>query len=128
MVLPISTLAMSVPSGSASASPSATFIFNCVHRQVRPTSVVITCADSGLYIEGITWRNWGGTTASASGTLKWNDCTPSCAGGQWHSKPIAFVARHPRVIAGVRVYTQLVGPAGSWGGAGRTWNLPTRAL
>ena len=54
----------------------------------EPSSIVLTCADAGLRIEGLTWTEW---TASAAGhgTLWENQCVPNCADGQFAKYPVA---------------------------------------
>ena len=52
---------------------------------VRPSSVVIACADGNFYFKGIRWRSWGPHGATAAGTAVVNDCTPYCAAGHFHS-------------------------------------------
>jgi hypothetical protein len=77
---------------TASPSPAAAAAFDpdCSDRPVRPTQIVIACADAGLRAESLRWTSWGRDTADATGVLIQNDCTPTCVGGTAHSYPATF--------------------------------------
>ncbi len=45
---------------------------------VRPSSLDVS-ADGTL--QGLRWKGWSDSTASATGTLRLRDCDPTCAGG-----------------------------------------------
>jgi hypothetical protein len=111
----------------AQATPtSSTSLYNCSLRQVRPTNIVITCADSNRYLKDVKWSSWTTTDAEAIGTLHWNGCTPACYDGTWHSTRIHFSARDPKTILKHRVFTELYGPSSAWGTGSRVWKLPTK--
>ena len=108
------------------ASLSSPLLYNCTLLTVRPTSIVLTCADSNRYIQDIKWSSWTSTSAHATGTLHWNGCAPACYDGKWHSTQIHFIARSPATVLAHRIFTELYGPAGAWGTSSRVWKLPTR--
>jgi hypothetical protein len=60
---------------------------DCTSPSVEPAEIVLTCADYGEVLMGLHWTNWTATSASAVGTLVYNDCIPDCATGQHHSVP-----------------------------------------
>ena len=60
---------------------------DCTSPSVEPAEIVLTCADRGEVLTGLHWTNWTATSASAVGTLVYNDCTPTCAAGHYHSVP-----------------------------------------
>jgi hypothetical protein len=60
--------------------------------EVQPTSVILSCADGAIQLENLSWSRWGEPRAVANGTYVWNDCTPDCATGGWHRRPITVVA------------------------------------
>ncbi len=64
---------------------------NCTSPSVEPAEIVLTCADSGEVLTGLHWTNWTATSASAVGTLVYNDCIPDCASGHHHSVPSTTV-------------------------------------
>lgn len=77
--------------GSASAGSSPVVLVNCHGTgQVRPAGYDIGCMPSQQLITGLTWSSWS-SAAFGSGTLKVNDCTPTCAGGKYISYPILVV-------------------------------------
>lgn len=57
---------------------------NCTTPSVEPTEIVLTCADYGEVLEDLNWTSWTSTSATAVGTLVYNDCTPNCAQGHYH--------------------------------------------
>ena len=54
---------------------------DCTKPKVQPKQITITCADAGIYLQGLNWENWGGDKASGAGTLRVNNCKPTCAEG-----------------------------------------------
>jgi hypothetical protein len=60
---------------------------NCTTPSVEPPEIVLTCADYGEVLEGLNWVSWTAASATAVGTLVYNDCTPDCAAGHYHGVP-----------------------------------------
>ena len=114
------------PGPALAANPPGTSLYNCTLLQVRPTNIVLTCADSNRYIKHITWSSWTSVSAQATGTLTWNGCSPACYDGKWYSKEIQFSARDPKTVLTHRIFTELYGPSGAWGMGSRVWLLPTK--
>jgi O-Glycosyl hydrolase family 30 len=87
------TLTATTPGSSVTTyvlTPSAASrsMINCQNTaQVEPSQFILTCADAGERLTGMTWSSWG-TTATGSGTEQVNDCTPDCADGTFHSYPV----------------------------------------
>jgi hypothetical protein len=80
-----------VTGASAATGPGA--LPNCVGKlQVKPRTVVFTCADAGFSAQKLTWIGWGGRRAVALGTASVNDCSPTCVAGHFHSYRIVLVA------------------------------------
>jgi hypothetical protein len=77
--------AVAITAGPAAAAPAAAkpvVIVNCAGKaQVKPSSVVLTCADGGIGLEKLTWVSWKGV-AFGSATEYENDCYPYCASGK----------------------------------------------
>lgn len=59
---------------------------------VKPTHFVTACADANTEVTNLHWYAWGDTTAYATGTLRYNDCTPSCVAGSWKSERVTVWA------------------------------------
>jgi hypothetical protein len=77
--------------GAASATSSPVVLINCAgHGKVRPAVYDIGCMPSSEYLAGLKWTSWH-AVAFGSGTLKVNDCTPTCAQGKYISYPILTV-------------------------------------
>ena len=47
--------------------------------QVKPSSVIVACADANLELTHLHWSSFGGATATATGDYTCTDCTPNCA-------------------------------------------------
>jgi hypothetical protein len=56
----------------------------------------VSCADANTEFTNLHWIDWGAETAYATGEARWNDCTPTCVAGHWHSEPATFWAWDPR--------------------------------
>ena len=74
---------------SASASPlpanlpaSEVLTWDCEIPEQKPTTMMIMCADGGIYIEKIRWSSWSKEGATGTGIFSENLCDPSCAEGQ----------------------------------------------
>jgi len=77
--------------GQASAGSSQVVLVNCKGAgQVRPAGYDIGCMPSNELVTGLTWTSWR-SAAFGSGTLKVNNCTPSCAQGSYVKYPILTV-------------------------------------
>jgi hypothetical protein len=89
------TVAVAVLAATASGSPPAARIgVTCVGAsgwahggQVKPAGVMLACGDANYWIAALEWRGWGTATARAAGRVHYNDCTPYCAAGHFHTIP-----------------------------------------
>jgi hypothetical protein len=73
--------------------------------QVKPRSVVLSCADGNFGFGDLTWFGWGGARAVALGTAFANDCTPDCASGHFHNyQGVLIVSGTQRCPDGMRAY------------------------
>ncbi len=70
----------------AATTTAVPVVVNCgMKTQVRPGSIVLACADGNAYVSGLNWSAWGSSSALASGTYAFNDCTPNCLSGHGHT-------------------------------------------
>ena len=69
---------------------------NCDHSQVKPKSIILACADVNEYVNKISWKTFGGATASGSGTFVANTCTPNCAAGKFKDYPVTLTLSEPK--------------------------------
>jgi hypothetical protein len=83
--------------GPASAGPTASagskpvVLVNCNGGGlVKPGTYDVGCNPSQELVTGLSWTSWK-STAYGSGTLKVNDCNPSCAAGHYIKYPILVV-------------------------------------
>jgi hypothetical protein len=54
--------------------------------KVQPAQID-TSADGSGYVTDITWSGWADATATGTGTLEANNCTPNCAQGTYTGYP-----------------------------------------
>jgi hypothetical protein len=116
---------------AAGAATRARVVGNCTRSQVRPSTIVIACADAGVQLTHLRWRSFGGPRARATGDYTFNDCTPNCAAGHFHSYPVAVVLSRPKGcpdghrdyrVATV-TYDTGTRPSGSLGASGKPGRL-----
>jgi hypothetical protein len=60
---------------------------NCLKPTIEPAQIVLACADYGVLLERLDWTSWTAASATAFGTLVYNDCMPNCAAGHHHDVP-----------------------------------------
>ena len=113
---------------SAHGAKSGTYVYDCSTPSQRPGKTFLTCADANTDVSNITWSNWSGNTALASGTFKWNTGTTTCAAGIFTSKAINFSATRRRQVKGVWLYGDLKASKGTWSTGSGNYSLPTSAL
>jgi hypothetical protein len=71
-----------------SLNPEQVFTWNCEIPEHKPESILITCADGGIYVEKIKWSTWGQEGATGFGIFSENLCEPSCADGKRVTAPV----------------------------------------
>ena len=77
----------SVVAGSGAALP------DCAGKPIiKPSNVVLTCADAGATASQIVWTGWGNTFTAGVGIASVNDCIPNCAAGHYHKYRIVLIA------------------------------------
>jgi len=75
-----------MPTGNAGPR-GRTFVTNdCRRAEIRPRQVMFACADGGFYMTQGEWTSWHRFRAVGSALFHLNDCTPSCAGGTFHTR------------------------------------------
>ncbi|HEX7527401.1 MAG TPA: hypothetical protein VF327_13885 [Gaiellaceae bacterium] len=76
--------------------------------RVRPTEVVLACADANFGVRKLRWTGWGQSFAAATGVGYANDCTPNCAAGHMHTYQAVIVASGTqRCPGGVTAYSRV---------------------
>jgi hypothetical protein len=99
-----------VAAASAGAAAKPVAFFGCraigMHPAplVRPTSMIVACADANFYFTGMRWKSWGRTSATGTATAHANDCTPYCAAGHFHTYRVQVTLTKPRACKGRAVF------------------------
>jgi hypothetical protein len=74
-----------------SLNPEQVLTWNCEIPERKPESILITCADGGIYVEKIKWSTWSQDGATGSGIFSENLCEPSCAEGKRVTAPVNLI-------------------------------------
>ncbi len=111
--------AVAVASGSAGALGAAWFT-GAAASQHGPVNLVVTgydgtrpsaiqfSVDGGNVVTGIRWSSWGNRTATGSGTVGRDDCTPNCAAGTSRYVPASITLSAPDAAGEWTVITETV--------------------
>jgi hypothetical protein len=117
----LATTGFAATASAATSGPSAEtarqqstatpVVVNCARKtQVRPGSIVLACADGNVYVGGLSWTTWGSSSALASGSYAFNDCTPNCLSGHGHTFPALVVLWGAKGLpghSGVRFFSEM---------------------
>ena len=57
--------------------------WDCESAVYKPESITLACADGGLLLQNIVWKEWGLEGAKGSGVYLENNCQPECSRGQF---------------------------------------------
>lgn len=112
--MPAPTPTMSTATTTTQSSPVPGVVADCLTEpgsyptSIRPTSIVLACADDGIRVEDASWTNWMDTTANGAGTIWENDCTPSCADGIFHQYPASLTLSDVESSIEGPVFSQLM--------------------
>ena len=106
LVLTLVVAAFVAASATAAGHPTA--LPNCLGKPtVRPTAIVLACADANFGVKKLAWIGWGGARAAATGVAYANDCKPYCAAGHFHSQTVELTLDQPVLFHGHLVFSQL---------------------
>jgi hypothetical protein len=84
--LPIAGAASAQPNTNNLSAPGVPHVLPCVGSpEVRPANYLMSCADANASWKKVAWTTWAGKSATGTGDLYQNDCTPNCAAGHFHS-------------------------------------------
>jgi hypothetical protein len=106
-------LLLGLCAASASAAPRVGFYgcraFVSKHPTaiVKPTSIVLTCADANEYVTDVRWSSWTATGAAGTGIAHYNDCKPYCAAGHFRAAAATVTLSKPVSCKGTVVFTSV---------------------
>lgn len=114
-------LQTSRPPKTISPSIRTTVLFDCAGTaHVKPSTLVLACADAGDMLVRLHWHGWGGTRATATGSLSELTCVPSCVAGGTKRYPVTVAVTGLGLQGARAAYRQLliVARRGDLGGLG----------
>ncbi|MGH9020755.1 MAG: hypothetical protein ACRDV0_07020 [Acidimicrobiales bacterium] len=92
-------LSMGTPASGAMANQLPTGRGCEASLAVRPSTVILSCADENSYFGSLTWASWG-RTADATGQYLLNSCVPSCAQSTVRSRGVVRVVASDPTMRG----------------------------
>ena len=91
---------------STESKPNDVFYSECGYGySQKPSSVTLTCADGGMYIDNVTYSNWTSSNAEGIGTFNMNDCNPDCSSGSMTQTQVTISIGKPRADSQGKVIT-----------------------
>lgn len=99
--------------GPASAAHPTTYApQKCSKPKVRPSLIILTCADAKLGVKMKHWTHWNGHNGAGKGVVFANTCDPDCASGGWRYYPAKVKVTKPRKRTcngrkGLRMFTRI---------------------
>jgi hypothetical protein len=82
----LGSLAVAVPVAGAFRGRQVYVIGNCSKAEVRPSKLILACADANFYATVLRYRSYGGAVAVAQAVSHRNTCEPNCASGRFVSR------------------------------------------
>jgi hypothetical protein len=61
---------------------------------MEPEHIMFACGDGNFYVNHLHWNSWQRLRATARGVFHFNDCTPDCADGTFHTRRGTLVLRY----------------------------------
>lgn len=61
--------------------------------------------DGTLFVSGVQWTSWGGSTATGSGNAQYHGCSPDCAQAPSHTALVSIRLFGIRVCSGRHYYS-----------------------
>ncbi len=105
---PAATSAQATAATAKAANVAQINILDCFKKpQLKPSEIVLTCADANTIAENIIWSRWTADGAAGVGDIKANDCNPACAGGHFHNYPANFILGNPKIVGQTTYFTSL---------------------
>jgi uncharacterized lipoprotein NlpE involved in copper resistance len=95
---------------TASATAPKFILLGCNNDAEVAPSGISNCGDGAAGLTSLHWTSWTSHLASGYGTYFLNDCTPTCAGGHFHTYPALVVLWGSAAVKGhpsERKYTQM---------------------
>jgi hypothetical protein len=66
---------------------------NCTGMKIKPRRILFACGDGNFYVTKLNWGSWHKRRAVGYGKFHQNDCDPSCAEGEFHTRKGRLVLR-----------------------------------
>ena len=91
---------LAVPSIAIAAGANQIRAINCGREQYKPSRIILSCADAGIWLGRLRWSSWNRTRAVASGDFSENTCTPTCSAGHAVTRPVTVTLSAPQTCPG----------------------------
>ena len=70
--------------------------WDCGTSVYKPESITLACADGGIVVQSIVWKEWGIEGASGAGVYSENNCLPDCSRGEFSETRVEIVLKSSR--------------------------------
>jgi len=111
--------------GISPPSTQPQIVGDCANPEVEPASIVVTCADYGWILDGISWSSWGRTSATGVGTFDFETCTAACtSGGRGSVAGVSITLSRPVSTYDGVLFGDISWTYGQPGGSPVTHNVP----
>jgi hypothetical protein len=67
--------------------------WDCESAVYKPESITLTCADGGILLQDIDWKEWGSEGARGSGVYSENNCQPDCSRGEFSETRVEILLK-----------------------------------
>jgi hypothetical protein len=99
--------ASALGAGRTRAAASVPAVMNCAGKAVvKPAQYVLACADANAGFLGLHWTSWTASVATATGTYRANDCTPTCVAGHFHNYPGTLRLSKPKRTSAGELFSE----------------------
>lgn len=87
---------LSLASSSDASGTTRPSVIDCTHHHgIKPTSIILTCADAGRYVDHLRYTEWSAHAATGTGVVVINPCQPTCVASRPRSYAMTFAIYRP---------------------------------
>jgi hypothetical protein len=83
--LSVLTVCLVLPGAALASHGGRVYVSSCGGHHYEPRQIVISCGDGGIAATTIRYSSYGAQVAVGSSVFRENDCSPSCAEGDFHN-------------------------------------------
>ncbi len=98
-------------------------VVSCRGEMRTEPSQLLTSGDGSMYVRGISWSGWGNATATGTGTMEIDNCSPNCAQGTFTGYPATITVSNLTAYGGGKqAYADMTITAPAAAGGARSYH------